>query len=197
MKPRLVLIGGGGHCKACIDVIEQEGRFEIAGIVDVKDKVGQNVLNYKVIGSDENLIFLIKEYEYFLITIGQIKSPVKRIEKFNQLNALNAKMPVIISPRAYVSKYAAIDAGSIVMHNAFVNAGTHVGKNCIINTGAIIEHDAIIGDNCHISTGAIVNGGVRIEDGVFFGSGAVSKEYIRIIKNSFIKANSLVKDLNE
>lgn len=197
MKPKIVLIGGGGHCKSCIDVIEQEGRFEIAGIIDVKDKVSQNVLNYKVIGSDEDLIFLVKEYEYFLITIGQIKSSAKRIEKFNQLNALNAKMPVIISPRAYVSKYAAIGTGSIVLHNAVVNANATIGRNCIINTGAIIEHDAIIGDNCHISTGAIVNGGVKIEDGVFFGSGAVSKESIRIVKNSFIKANALVKDLNE
>lgn len=197
MKPKLILIGGGGHCKACIDVIEQEDRFEIAGIVDVTDKVSQNVLDYKVIASDEDLIFLVKEYEYFLITIGQIKSPGKRMEKFNQLYALNAKMPVIISPRAYASKYSTIGAGSIVLHNAVVNADAAIGRNCIINTGTIIEHDAIIGDNCHISTGAIVNGGVKIEDGVFFGSGAVSKEYIRIKKNSFIKANSLVKDLNE
>jgi len=30
---KIVLIGGGGHCKSVIDVIEQEGRFEIAGIV--------------------------------------------------------------------------------------------------------------------------------------------------------------------
>lgn len=197
MKPKLILIGGGGHCKACIDAIEEEDRFEIGGIVDVKDKVSQNVLNYKVIGSDEDLILIVKEYEYFLITIGQIKSPAKRIEKFNQLNALNAKMPVIVSPRAYVSKYAAIGAGSIVLHSAVVNAKAAIGRNCIINTGAIIEHDAIIGDNCHISTGAIINGGVKVEDNVFFGSGAVSKEYIKITKNSFIKANTLVKNLNE
>jgi len=36
MKKELILIGGGGHCTACIDVIEQEGRFAIAGIVDVE-----------------------------------------------------------------------------------------------------------------------------------------------------------------
>jgi len=33
MKEKIILIGGGGHCKSCIDVIEQEGRFIIAGIV--------------------------------------------------------------------------------------------------------------------------------------------------------------------
>ena len=37
-KFELLLIGAGGHCRSCIDVIEQEGRFRIAGVVD---KVGE------------------------------------------------------------------------------------------------------------------------------------------------------------
>ena len=38
MKEKLVLIGGGGHCRACIDVIERENKYQIAGIVDIKEK---------------------------------------------------------------------------------------------------------------------------------------------------------------
>lgn len=34
MKTEILLIGAGGHCPSCIDVIEQEGRFSIAGVVD-------------------------------------------------------------------------------------------------------------------------------------------------------------------
>ena len=34
MKPEIILLGGGGHCRSCIDVIEQAGDFNIAGIVD-------------------------------------------------------------------------------------------------------------------------------------------------------------------
>ena len=30
----IVLIGGGGHCKSVIDVIEQDGQFNIEGILD-------------------------------------------------------------------------------------------------------------------------------------------------------------------
>ena len=30
----IILIGGGGHCKSVIDVIELEGQFLIGGIVD-------------------------------------------------------------------------------------------------------------------------------------------------------------------
>lgn len=48
-------------------------------------------------------------------------------------------------------------------------------------------------DFCHISTGAIVNGGVEIGNYIFYGSNAVSKEYIKIKENSFIKVESIVK----
>ena len=44
MKETILLVGGGGHCKSCIDVIEQEGRFRSAGIVDVPKKLGQKVI---------------------------------------------------------------------------------------------------------------------------------------------------------
>ena len=37
-KEKLILVGGGGHCKACIDVIEEQGKFEILGILDLKDR---------------------------------------------------------------------------------------------------------------------------------------------------------------
>lgn len=197
MKEKIILIGGGGHCKSCIDVIEQEGRFTIAGIVDVPEKKQHNVLDYPVIGTDADLVELIKSFPNVLITLGQIKSPARRMELFNDLMQMGARFPVIKSPLAYVSPHAQVSEGTIVMHHALINAGASVGRNCIINTKALVEHDAIIEDHCHISTGAVVNGGVTIGSGSFFGSGAVSKEYTSIPANSFIKANSLYRKSDE
>ncbi len=192
MKEKIILIGGGGHCMACIDVIEQEGRFTIAGIVDVPEKKQHNVLGYPVIGTDADLAVLIKSFPNVLITLGHIKSPIRRMELFNDLMQMGARVPVIQSPLAYVSPHAHVAEGTIVMHNALINAGARVGRNCIINTKALVEHDAVIEDHCHISTGAVVNGGVKIGSGSFFGSGAVAAENTSIPSNSFIKANSLI-----
>lgn len=192
MKEKIILIGGGGHCKSCIDVIEQEGRFTIAGIVDVPEKKQNTVLGYSVIGSDADLDELTKTFVNVLITLGHIKSPVRRIELFNDLIKIGAHFPVIQSPLAYISPHAQVAEGTIIMHHALINAGARIGRNCIINNKALIEHDAIIEDHCHISTGAIVNGGVTVGSGSFFGSGAVSKEYTLIPANSFIKAHSLI-----
>ena len=194
MKKEIILVGGGGHCKSCIDVIEQEGNYKIAGIVDVPEKLHQKICDYEIIATDDDLPNIVSEYENFLITIGQVKSPDNRIRIFRELKKYGGKLPAIVSPMAYASQHSEIGEGTIIMHNALVNAGAKIGRNCIINTKALVEHDAAIEDHCHISTGAIVNGGVTIGRGSFFGSGAISREYTSIPPNSFIKANSTIPE---
>ncbi|CAN4273629.1 NeuD_NnaD, sugar O-acyltransferase, sialic acid O-acetyltransferase NeuD family [Methylophilaceae bacterium] len=192
MKPNLILIGGGGHCKSCIDVIEQENKFIIAGIVDINTSITE-LLGYPLLGQDDDLVKLKLSYDYALITIGQIKTHVNRVRLFDYAKSLGFKLPAIISPRAYVSKHMKMGNGTIVMHDALINAGAIVGDNCIINTKSLIEHDVVIENNCHISTGAIVNGGAIVKQGSFVGSNALTKEFIQTKENDFIKAGSLFK----
>ncbi len=190
MKPKIILVGGGGHCISCIDVIEQEGKFQIAGIVDA-NKIGDKVLGYPVLGGDDDLPGLRKTFEYALITIGQIKTPATRMKLYERLTLFGFNLPSIISPRAYVSKYSVIGDGSIIMHDALINAQAEIGNNCIINTKALIEHDSRIGSHCHISTGAIINGGVTVGHGAFVGSNAVVRESVQINENFFVRSGGL------
>lgn len=187
----ILLVGGGGHCRSVIDVIEKEEKYSIAGIIDREERIGQSVLDYKIIGCDEDLKALFQTYKFAIVTAGQIKSSDLRIKLFHILKDIGYTIPSVVSPLAYVSKYSSVGKGSIIMHHALLNAGTKVGANCIINTKALIEHDSVIEDNCHISTGAIVNGGVIVKANTFYGSNATSKEGIKI--DGFVKAGSIVK----
>lgn len=191
MKNKLILIGGGGHCKSCIDVIEQSGQYEIAGILDKRENIGQRVLGYEIIGEDEQIEKLAREEFSFLITLGQIRTSEVRKKLYDELLRCKAPIATIISPHAYVSKHAHIEPGTIIMHNAVINADANIGKNCIINTKALIEHDAVVEDHCHISTAAVINGGAIIKQGSFFGSNAVSRETVSTSNNAFIKAGSV------
>jgi sugar O-acyltransferase (sialic acid O-acetyltransferase NeuD family) len=188
---KIILIGGGGHCRSCIDVIEQAGEFEIAGIIDLPGMTDSRIFGYAVMGTDEDIEALSHKYKNFFITLGYIKSPKRRIELYDFIINLGLEIPSFVSPQAYVSPHASIGQGTIIMHNAVVNAGAVIGNNCIINSKALVEHDAVIGNHCHISTGAIINGGVSVGDSTFFGSGAVSVQNAVIPPDSFIKANSL------
>jgi sugar O-acyltransferase (sialic acid O-acetyltransferase NeuD family) len=193
MKEKILLIGGGGHCCSCIDIIETQQRFEIVGIIDKPHNVGKLVLGYKIIGSDSDLPALLFSVKNVLITIGQIKNYEIRSSKFDELKKLGFQFPVIVSPRAFVSPHAKIGEGTIIMQDALVVAGAVVGKNCIINNKALIEHDSIIEDHCHISTGAIVNGGCKIEEKTFIGSNAVIKEEITVASKKIVPAGCFYK----
>jgi sugar O-acyltransferase (sialic acid O-acetyltransferase NeuD family) len=192
-KPRIILIGAGGHCRSCIDVIEQENRFDILGIVE---KAGLDMTNsalgYPLLGTDDDLPALKQECKYALVTVGQIKSVAVRIRLFNQLTALGFELPSIISPLAYVSRHAKIAKGTIVMHQALVNANALVGSNCILNTRCLVEHDAVIGDHAHVSTGAVINGNAKVGKHSFVGSGATVIHGITLPEGSFVRAGQLV-----
>ena len=179
-KPNLILIGAGGHAHACIDVIEQHGGYQIAGLVGTPEELLSQHLGYRVIGTDDDLTQLAQQYRYALVTVGQIQSPAIRMRLYQKVTELGFQFPTIIAPSAHVSHHATVGAGSIVMHAAIVNVGAKVGENCIINTRALIEHNVSVADHCHISTGAIVNGNVSIGAGSFVGSGSVLKQGITL-----------------
>ena len=179
-KHSIVLIGAGGHARACIDVIEQQDQFRIAGLVGMAEEMHTRHLGYSVVATDYDLPELAKTYQYLLIAVGQIQSPDNRIHLYQRATELGFQLPTIIASTAYVSRHASIGAGTIVMHGAIVNAGAKVGVNCIINTRALVEHDARVEDHCHLSTGVIANGGVSIGAGSFVGSGSIVKEGVSI-----------------
>jgi len=189
----ILLIGGGGHCRSCIDVIEEEKKYNIAGIVDNNIPLGTDVLGYKIIGNDSDLEVLRSSYSYAFITVGQIKNASVRKKLFEFAVKLGFDVPRIVSPRAFVSRHATIDKGTIVMHDALINASASIGKNCIINTKTLIEHDATIKDHCHISTGAIINGSVLVGEESFIGSGTITHHNTSITNNCVISAGTIIK----
>tara|TARA_B100001121_G_C18520553_1_gene541117 strand:- start:113 stop:721 length:609 start_codon:yes stop_codon:yes gene_type:complete len=190
---KILLIGAGGHARSCVDVIESSGQFEIGGFIDKSNDSFEKNFQHSIIGTDNDLVELRSKYECALVVVGQIKSPNRRVKLFKTLKKLDFVLPVIISPKAHVSKKAQIGEGTIIMHGAIVNAYATIGKNCIINNKALIEHDAVIGDHCHISTGTIVNGEVIVGDKTFIGSGAVIRHDISIGSNCIIGAGEIIK----
>jgi sugar O-acyltransferase (sialic acid O-acetyltransferase NeuD family) len=188
----IILIGAGGHCRSVIEVIESSKEFTIAGILDKKELVGSRVLGYEVIGTDDDLPSLITSSANFHITVGHIKSNTVRVKLFEQIKKMGGNFPVIQASTATVSKHAAIEEGTIIMHHAIVNSNARIGKNCIVNTAAIIEHDVQVGDHCHISTGAIINGESQTGSHTFIGSHATILQTISIADHNLIAAGAVV-----
>jgi sugar O-acyltransferase (sialic acid O-acetyltransferase NeuD family) len=189
---KIILIGGGGHSKACIDVIETVKAFRIAGIIDLPAYIGKEISGYKIIASDKQFPEMVRKYKNFLVTVGGLKGLERRIQIFKEIQRLGGRFPSLVSSLAYASKHAAVGDGTIVMHRATLNAYASIGQNCIINTGAIVEHDVKIGDHCHISTGAIINGRTKVGSRVFVGSNSVVIDELEIADDVVIGAGCVV-----
>lgn len=190
-KKPLILVGGGGHCKSVIDVAESAG-YTILGILDKPEEVGKQVLDYKIIGTDDDIPQYVDKAE-FVITVGQIKSSAIRHKIAERIEKAGGKLATIVAPDAIVSKYATIGEGTVILHKCVVNADAKIGKNCIINTMANIEHEVEIGDFCHISTGVMVNGMTKVGNDTFVGSGSVLYNCIEVPNNSIIPAGTIVR----
>lgn len=188
----LLLVGGGGHCLSVIESIESTGLFNIIGISDNPERMGESVLDYKIMISDNEILNLKVDDLKCIITIGQIKTPIPRIQAYNFLKQNNLSIATIIDPGSIVSKRSTIEEGTVILRNSFINSGVKIGYNCIINTGAIIEHSSIIGNHVHISTGTIVNGDCNIGDRCFVGSGAIISNGLSVCPDTIIGAGCIV-----
>lgn len=190
---KLVLLGGGGHCKSVLDALIRSYEYEDIVITDPDIEAGTTILGYKVIGTDDMLPELYSRgFQYAFITVGDLGNSRIR-KKLSELTFnIGFTFPVITDPSAGISQTASIGGGTFVGKNAVINAECNVGRHCIINTGAIIEHECEVGDFTHVSVGAIICGNCKIGEESFIGAGSTVIQGIKIGDNAIVGANSTV-----
>ncbi len=109
-------------------------------------------------------------------------------------NAIDSlcRFETMIHRSAYISRFAAIGEGTVIMPKVCINAEVKIGKHCIINTGSIIEHECQIGDYAHLSPGAVLAGNIEVGKGAHIGLGAQVIQGVRIGSNAVVGAGSIV-----
>lgn len=190
MKP-LILVGGGGHCKSVIEAAVSSSR-EILGVIDIPQRVGEKVLDFDIIGSDDDISKFVNQGE-FIITVGHLKSSTTREKIAAKIVAAGGVFGSVVASTANVSRYATIGAGTVILHGANINAEAVVGENVIVNTLGTVDHSAVVGDFCHISAGALVSGDCIVDRYVFVGAHAVLFTGITVKERSVVAAGAYVR----
>lgn len=102
---QIVIRCGGGHAKMCIDILRQMKTYKIIGIVDSVIKIGTNILDVPVIGTD-NKLFLKELFEkgvrYAVVSYGGADNLNIRQKMFDELKSIGFLLPNLIHPAAIV-----------------------------------------------------------------------------------------------
>ncbi|MBU1122253.1 MAG: acetyltransferase [Candidatus Omnitrophota bacterium] len=193
MKDKIILIGGGGHCKVIIDAIINADKYDIEGVLDSKFNVDFKILGFSIIGGDDKLPEIRgRGVKNAFVSVGSIGKYALRRHIYEKVKIFKFNVPVIIHPRSVVAYDVSIDEGTFVAASATINSGTRIGKNVIVNTSSSIDHDCVIGDFAHVSPGVILCGGVSVGEGTHIGVGAKVIQGVHIGKDCFIKAGHTV-----
>jgi len=193
MKPKLLLIGAGGHCKVILDLLLKSKKYDIAGIIDLKERIGDNVFGIPVVGTDLDLAkFFKKGIKHCFISLGSVGNSKLRAKLYGLARNVGFMFPNLIHPSAIISLQATLGDGNYIAPKVVINAGAQIGNNCILNTGVIIEHDCRLGNFVHIAPGSVLSGGVSIGNNCHIGIGSLIIQNLKIGEKTIIGAGSVI-----
>lgn len=191
----IIMVGGGGFCKSVIDVAEDAG-YHILGVLDLPEEVGKEILTYKVIGTDDDIPQYVGKVS-FVVTVGHIKDSSLRRKIYKKIKDAGGEVETIIAKDAYVSPFAEVGEGALIMHKAMLSAEVKIGTCSIINSLVNVSHEAKIGNFCHISTCAAVNGACEIGDDTFIGSLTAVNQGVKVVGGIIASQSLINKDITE
>lgn len=175
-KEKLLLVGAGGFGRM---VTEQAMLQYDCAFVDDGQPVGAEICGVPVVGGIADLPELHKKYALLVVGIGNNSF---RAQVYEKAAAWGYTSPNIIAPSAYVSPFAKIGVGCVILQNACVQNGAVVGNGVLLNAGAEVHCDAVVEDYALIYTNSVVRTGAKVG------------KYVRIGSNVTICNNATVPD---
>jgi len=194
-REKLVVFGAGGHAKVVIDIIEQQGDYEITGLLDDDLRhQGKRFFGYPVLGTRAELPALFSaQLRYAIVTIGDNAS---RAAVAAHLDRQGWRFASVVHPRASIGRGVSIGPGSVVMAGCVVNPDACLGAQVILNTGATVDHDCRIEDGVHIAPGCHLCGGVSVGHGSLLGAGSTVTPGVKIGSKAIVGAGAtLTRDV--
>lgn len=176
----MILYGAGGHAKVALDCAKAN-QITIKAIFDdaIDTHFFQNIpiLQYSFSHLSE---------EEIVVCIGD------NDDRKKVANTIHHRFGKLIHPSSHIADDASIGFGTVVLHQAIVQASALVGQHVIINTAALVEHDCMIADFVHIAPKALLCGGVRVGEGALIGAGAIVLPNLNIGKWAVVGAGAVV-----
>jgi len=192
-KSRVVIFGSGGHAKVIVDIIESNDDLELIGFIDTNKTPGDECLGYKVIGNENSMTKLMKEFNFIKGVVG-IGDNYLRSKVVNTIKSFEPNFRFIncIHKSANISNHCEIGVGNVVMPGVTINAETTISDHCFLNTNSSIDHECRMENFSSIAPNSVLGGNCSIEEFSYVGIGASVFHRVNIGYNCIIGGGSLV-----
>lgn len=189
----IVIVGASGHAKVVIDIVEKQGRWRIAGLLDRDRPAGAEFFGHPVLGAEADLPGLVAAHGLagLLVAIGDNWTRARVAGQLARL-APGLAFAAAAHPGAHLARGVEVGPGAVVMAGAVLNSDCRVGAHCIVNTGASLDHDSVLEDFASLAPGAAVGGGVRIGAYSAVSIGAAVAHGVRVGEHTVIGAGAVV-----
>lgn len=164
MKERLLLVGAGGFGRV---VSEHAVHKYNCAFVDDGFSIGTEVCGLPVIGGIGDLKNLFPEFHKLIVTIGNNEL---REKIYKTAEELGYEFPNIICESAYISPYAKVGKGCVILNNVVIQNNSEVGDGVILNPGVEIHHDSQVGNYALIYTNSVIRTFATVGDRAWIGS---------------------------
>jgi sugar O-acyltransferase (sialic acid O-acetyltransferase NeuD family) len=190
----LIGLGAGGHARVLLEILQAEGRYELAGLLDANPELhGKFSGGVLVLGGDEQIAPLIaRGVRHAFIGVGSAADTRPRQRIFEQAKGRGLQFATVIHPSAVRSPSAKIGEGCAILAGAVVGTGARLADNVIVNTRAVVDHDCHIESHAHIASGAVLAGNVQVGEGAHIGAGAVVRQGLRIGRRAVVGVGAAV-----
>jgi sugar O-acyltransferase (sialic acid O-acetyltransferase NeuD family) len=186
LKKPVAIVGYSGHAYVIIDILLSAGRL-VTAYCD-QDEKEFNPYHLTYLGKETDVINKLKKFDFFAC-VGHNGIREKIHNNLSQYlgNPINA-----IHPSAVISASVKLSDGIMIAANATLNPLVEIGRGVICNTSTSIDHECIIGDFTHIAPGVVLCGNVTVGKNSFIGANSVIRQGINIGSNVIIGAGTVV-----
>jgi sugar O-acyltransferase (sialic acid O-acetyltransferase NeuD family) len=189
MYKHLVIIGSGGHGQSVADLALSSDDFEQVSFVDDSFPDNKEALNLAILGKIDTLFNNTIEFDACIVAIGNNAVRKEVIEKIFEND-----LPIVsmIHPESWVSDYAEVALGVLVMAGAVVGTNAKLGLGSLINANATIDHDCILDDFSHIGVGVNLAGGVKIGASAWVQAGSSAGYNVEVGEKEIITPGTIL-----
>jgi len=182
MKNKLLLVGAGGFGRV---VMEHACKEYDCYFVDDCYPSKRNVCGIPIVGTISDLPKLFNTYKKLIVVIGNTQL---REKIYHKAKEIGFEFPNIIASSAYVSPFASIGKGCVLLNNVVVQNGAGIGNGVLLNPGVEIHQDSSVEDNTLIYSNSVVRAFAHVGQRALIGS------TVSISVNATVQDDEIVPD---